>query len=146
MRLRRDNRFRRFLLVCPPQAEFFVLFIPLWTIFWTEIALFLMNPRWFLRISSIRPPKNLENRPVAPSFRLWTRTPRFTLVWNFLQTRVEVLLSKQNRKYCDRFLDHFLEKSWNFTFFISAVSRSCAVYLVYQDEFGIRRVKGFGRP
>ena len=37
--------------------------------------------------------------------------------WNpgfktFLQKVVEVLLSKQNEKYCDRFLDHFFELFW----------------------------------
>ena len=93
--------------------------------------------RSFVR-SSVRPfgifwffiEKNIGVIRCRLAVRFWN--PGFK---TFLQKVVEVLLSKQNEKYCDRFLDHFFELFWKkLKLHIFHLSRfalvPCAVYLV----------------
>ena len=81
-------------------------------------------------ISGIFVEKNIGGKQMPPSSDVLKY--RFQ---NFLQKRVEVLLSKQNEKCCDRFLDHFfgtfLKKVEIHIFHLSRFALvPCAVYLV----------------
>ena len=82
------------------------------------------------QISMIFTEKKVGGKQMPPSSEVLKH--RF---WNFLQKRVEVLLSKQNEKYFDRFLDHFFELFWKkLKLHIFHLSRfalvPCAVYLL----------------